>query len=324
MFDNIDLGLLQNDVLTTDFLSETIKYFDVTGEHNFFNGEYVISGRLNDSFKISVSKGKISIKDASLCKWYLGNNFETLQRKDVQHAIEKLSDILHLPIDKAKVTRFDVAQNFIMKYPVQVYYNHLGEMAYCKRVPVIDERNKTEGLYYYQNNNRGLSLFYNKVKEQKNKRQPIPELYKHQNVLRYEQRHKNNLSKTFNVEYVTASMLYDEMFYKNVIDKWGANYKAIKKILNRNILNFKDMDITTKKELHDIALLAYINNSGGELAMIEQINEMQKMGKLTKKQAFDFRKEIKDTCKLTIGSESLNETIYELDKKVNEAIKYYR
>jgi len=121
MFDNIDLGLLQNDVLTTDFLSETINYFDVTGEHNF-NGEYVISGRLNDSFKISVSKRKISIKDASLCKWYLGNNFETLQRKDVQHAIEKLSDTLHLPIDKAKVTRFDVAQNFIMKYQISPFF----------------------------------------------------------------------------------------------------------------------------------------------------------------------------------------------------------
>ena len=253
MYDNIDLGLLQNDVLTTDFLSETINYFDVTGEHNF-NGEYVISGRLNDSFKISVSKGKISIKDASLCKWYLGNNFETLQRKDVQHAIEKLSDILHLPIDKAKVTRFDVAQNFIMKYPVQVYYNHLGEMAYCKRVPVINGSNGMEGLYYYKNNKSGLAVFYNKIKEQKSKRQPIPELFQNRNVLRYEQRHKNNLSKTFNVEYVTASMLYDEMFYKNVIDKWGANYKAIKKILNRNILNFKDMDITTKKELQKIPI----------------------------------------------------------------------
>jgi len=323
MFDNIDLELLQNDVLTTDFLSETINYFDVTGEHNF-TGEYVISGRLNDCFKISVSERKISIKDASLCKWFLGNNFETLQRKDVQHAIEKLSDTLHLPIDKAKVTRIDVAQNFILKYPVQVYYNHLGEMAYSKRVPVIDERNKTEGLYYYQNNKRGLSLFYNKVKEQKNKRQPIPGLYEHQNVLRYEQRHKNNLSKTFNVEYVTASMLYDESFYKTVINMWGANYKAIKKILNRNKLNFKDMDITTKKELYDIALLEYIHNSGGELAMIEQINEMQKMSKLTRKQAFDLRQHVKDTCKLTIGSESLNETIYELDKKVNEAIKFYR
>lgn len=323
MYDNIDLGLLQNDVLTTDFLSETINYFDVTGEHNF-NGEYVISGRLNDSFSITVSERNIKIKDASLCKWFLGNNFETLQRKDVQHAIQKLSDTLHLPIDKAKVTRIDVAQNFILKYPVQVYYNHLGEMAYCKRVPVIDERNKTEGLYYFQNNNRGLSLFYNKVKEQKNKRQPIPELYEHQNVLRYEQRHKNSLSKTFNVEYVTASMLYDESFYKTVINMWGANYKAIKKILNRNKLNFKDMDITTKKELYDIALLEYIHNSGGELAMIEQINEMQQMGKLTRKQAFDFRKEIKEACKLTIGTEIENETIYELNKKVNDAIKHYR
>ncbi|NLE03906.1 MAG: hypothetical protein GX638_03755, partial [Crenarchaeota archaeon] len=281
------------------------------------------SGKL-DNFSISVNERQIIIKDGSLCKWYLGNNFETLQRKDVQFAIEKLSDILHLPIHKATVKRIDVAQNFIMKYPVDVYYDQLGEKKYCKRVPVIDERNTTEGLYYYQNNKKGLCLFYNKVKEQKIKRQPIPDLYKHQNVLRYEQRYIKSLSKTFNVEYITASMLYDENFYKNIIDVWGANYKAIKKILNRNLLNFKDMDITTKKELHNIALLEYIQNNGGELVMIEQINNMQKMGKLTKKQAFDFRKHVIKTCKNTIGSECTNETIYELDKKINEAIKYYR
>ena len=68
-------------------------------------------------------------------------------------------------------------------------------------------------------------------KRAKSKRQPIPELFQNRNVLRYEQRHKDNLSKTFNVEYVTASMLYDEMFYKNVIDKWGQITKQLKKYL---------------------------------------------------------------------------------------------
>jgi len=320
MYDNIDLGLLQNDVLTTDFLSETINYFDVTGEHNF-NGEYVISGRLNDSFKISVSKGKISIKDASLCKWYLGNNFETLQRKDVQHAIEKLSDILHLPIDKAKVTRFDVAQNFIMKYPVQVYYNHLGEMAYCKRVPVINGSNGMEGLYYYKNNKSGLAVFYNKIKEQKSKRQPIPELFQNRNVLRYEQRYTRLLPKIFNVECVTATMLYNERFYKNIVDMWGTNYKSIQKI-NDLILNFEE--VKGKKELYMLGVKLLVEQQGGEIATIEQINEMNKMGKINKKTAFDLRKAIKEACNIKSSITVPNDIILELDKKVNEAMKYYR
>jgi len=320
MYDNIDLGLLQNDVLTTDFLSETINYFDVTGEHNF-NGEYVISGRLNDSFKISVSKGKISIKDASLCKWYLGNNFETLQRKDVQHAIEKLSDILHLPIDKAKVTRFDVAQNFIMKYPVQVYYNHLGEMAYCKRVPVINGSNGMEGLYYYKNNKSGLAVFYNKIKEQKSKRQPIPELFQNRNVLRYEQRYTRLLPKIFNVECVTTTMLYNERFYKNIVDMWGTNYKSIQKI-NDLILNFEE--VKGKKELYMLGVKLLVEQQGGEIATIEQINEMNKMGKINKKTAFDLRKAIKEACNIKSSITVPNDIILELDKKVNEAMKYYR
>ena len=58
--------------------------------------------------------------------------------------------------------------------------------------------------------------------------------------------------------------------------------------------------------------------------MIAQINEAQKRGELSKKQAYDLRKTIKEACEIKDGLTVPNEAIQELDKKVSEAVKYYR
>jgi hypothetical protein len=212
MYDNIDFKLRNTDVSNIDFLSETPCYFDVSGEH-CFNGETVITGKL-DNYTITVNRGGVNIKNGSICKYYLGDNFKTLGRSDIKQAIERLSDTLHLPVKEAQITRLDIAQNFIVKQPVQVYYNHFGELKHGSRSPVT-LNGKIETLYYYQSN--GLLVFYDKIKEQQAKKQPIPELYQNISVLRYEQRYKGRLSKSFNVERVTAEMLFDEAFYIKVI-----------------------------------------------------------------------------------------------------------
>jgi hypothetical protein len=317
MYDNVDFKLRDIDVSNIDFLNETAKYFDITGEHNF-NNEIVLSGTLNGDFKITVNKNGVNIKGGSLCKWYLGDNFQTLGRGDTQKAIEKLSDTLHLPIQQATVTRIDVAQNLIVKNPVEVYYNHLGELKHNKR-SMITESGIVEGIYYFGNN--GLSLFYNKIKEQKIKGCLIPELYQNRNVLRYEKRHKRRLPQAFNVERVTAAMLYNEKFYINLLDNWKNNYFSIKKI-NDITLNFENMK--GKKDLYTLGLLSLIETAGGELAMITQINEVLKLGKIAKKTAFDMRKAITEACKIKVGITAPNEAILELDKKVIEAVKFYR
>ena len=85
-----------NEVKGVDFLSETPQYFDVTGQH-CFNGANVITGNLK-GFRISVSERGVNLKDGSLCKYYLGDNFQTLGRGDTKQAIEMLSDTLHLPL----------------------------------------------------------------------------------------------------------------------------------------------------------------------------------------------------------------------------------
>jgi len=324
MYDNVDFKLRNTDVSEIDFLDETPQYLDiVTGEHDF-NGKRVVSGILGNTltdnyFKVTVSGQGVNIKNGSLCKFYLGNNFKTLQRADVQKAIEKLSDTLHLPIREATVTRLDIAQNFILKEPPDVYYSHFGELQHSKRSPITTVAGGIEGLYYF--NRFGLSLFYNKLKEQKDKGQPIPELYQNSHVMRYEQRYTKRLSKSFNVERLTAATLYNEKFYIDVINRWRDNYFSIKKI-NDISLNFEAMK--GRKDLYTFGVLFLIESQGGELSMIAQINEAYKTGKLTRRQADEMKLVVRDTCKVKEGITVKNDAILELDRKVAQAVKYYR
>jgi len=317
MYDNLILKLRNFDVPDIDFLSETAQYFDVKNE-NSFDGEIVLYGFLNDEFKVMAKRSGINLS-GSLCKYYLGDNFQTLGRGDTKRAIEKLSDTLHLPIEKATVSRLDVAQNFIVKQQLENYYNHFGKLKNGWRSPVTNDIGKIETIYYYQSN--GLLIFYDKVKEQTVKRQPIPELYQDRNVLRYEQRYTKRLPKAFNVERVTASLIYGEKFYIDVIDKWKDNYFNIQK-LNDITFNFEAM--RTKTDLYNLGVLALVDMAGGELNFISQMQEAQRNGILTRKQSFDIKQAVTSACKERIGITAKNDCILELDKKVVEAVKFYR
>ena len=311
MFDTVYFRLYKEVAGDVDLLTKIPCCLNNVGEH-YFNNEPIITGDLN-GLKISLNTNQLKVKDGSLCKWFLGDNFKTMGRSDTQKAIEKLSDILHLPMDKASVTRLDVAQNFITMHPPEVYFNHLGELRYTERLL------QPSGLYYKGSN---LSLcFYDKNKEQKSHRRPIPDLYQNRNVLRYEQRYTSRVASQMGVSEVTGALLYDEAFYQEVLNKWRAKYEAIQKV-NDISLNFEAMK--TKQQLYKMGVLSIVQMAGGAMKMYEQIREAQNQGKLTKKQAFDLRKTVKDALEVREGLTVQNEAIKELNKKVAEAIKYYR
>jgi hypothetical protein len=316
MYDNIDIKV-RGEAGKVDFLSETTNYFLVTGEHNY-KGNVVITGELAN-FKVSVSVGGVNLTDGSICKYYLGDNFKTLGRGDTKKAIEKLSDTLHLPIDKARISRIDFAQNFIVRQPIENYFNHFGELPYYKRCPMV----KDGSLYYF--GSKGIVIFYDKVKEQKAKGQPIPELYEGRNVLRYETRYTHRLKDTFEVEKVTGAMLYDEAFYIDLYKRWLSTYSDIKKI-NDISINFEVMK--TKQELYRMGVLALVESNGGQMAVLDQIAEAQRLGKenggITRKQAYDLKQAINEACKLNAGITMENDAIIELDRKVKEAGRFYR
>lgn len=311
MFDTVDFRLTRCEYDRVDFLSEVPCYITDVSVHHYSNGD-VITGSLGN-LKVCCNEYQIKIKDGSLCKWYLGDNLQTMGRKDTERAVEKLSDLLHLPMDKAQITRMDVGQNFIMRYSPKVYLNHLGELKGAVR---LEEPNS---LYYSK---QGYELcFYDKIREQKAKKESLPELYENRNVLRYEQRYTGRLAKRLGVPEIKAFMLYDETFYIDLLNRWRDDYKSITKI-NDIQLNFECM--RNRKDLNKMGVLSLVERTGGLNAMLMQIAEAQQQGKLNKKQAYDLRQAVKSACCVKDGLVVENKAIAELSKKVVEAVRFYR
>jgi len=188
---------------TTNLLAHTSQYITGVTEHCKDNGEIYISGVIGANYRAIVSLSGLSLK-GSLARYYLDDNYQTLTRSDSGRAIEMIADELHLPIDKAKVTRIDFAQNFLMTYKPESYYNYLGECQYYQRL------SQPNSLYY--SNGLRTKLFYNKVEEGKRKRQSLPEVWNDQNVLRYEMRFSKRLPSQLGIEEVNAVNLPNGRF----------------------------------------------------------------------------------------------------------------
>ena len=311
MYDTVFLNLTQSEVVGVDLLSEIPCYLDRVSQH-YFDGVPVISGMIG-GLRVTVSQRQVKVKDCSLCKFMFGNNYKTMGRHDTKQAIEKLSDGLHLPMDRATVLRLDFGQNIIMQHPLDVYYNHLGLLSRAQR---LQEPN---GLYYVTSG--GRLCFYDKNREQRAHNEPIPPLYQNQNVLRVEQRYLQRLPQRLNRPEVKGATLYDETFFNDLLNRWRGGYKSIQKI-NDVSINFENMK--TVRELTRVALASFVEQNGGELAVIAQVNENYKTGVLSRKQAHDLREAVKNVCKPKEGVTTPNEAIHELDTKIDQAVRMYR
>jgi len=310
MYDTINLKLPIEEAGGVDLINDLSGRLSGISKTVFDNGNEVITGYMG-SMKVRVSAQAVKIVDTSLCKWFLGDNLQGLSRGDTRRAIEKISDLLHLPMDRAEVTRIDIAQNFIMKHDKTVYFNHLGRLQYFNRFQ------QNNGLYY-SNTNKAL-VFYEKIHEQNEKGQPIPVMYQGREVLRYEQRYKRRLLHCFNRPELRASVLHDPVFYTELVNRWKSDYEKIKKI---NDIQIDYSMIKTKKDQANQAILFYVTQRGGELQVINEIREAYKRGELTKKQAHDLRQQVEAACKSDVMTSS-SDVIQELDKKVKEAARFF-
>ena len=140
-------------------------------------------------------------------------------------------------------------------------------------------------------------------------------------MLRYEQRYTQRLARQFGLSAVKGSMLYEESFYIGLLNRWRDTYKQIQKI-NDVVFNFEAMK--TRQQFYRMGVLSLIEQVGGQVEMVAQIGEAQKRGELTKKQAYDLRQTINDVCKVRDGLMVKSDAIAELDKKVSEAVRFYR
>src|SRR5574344_1832112 len=114
MFDTVNLILNKYDCNNErGFLCEVPQYLQQAREvTDRETGEIIsITSNINNLY-IKVTDNNVIIKN-SFCKHLLGDNMQTLGKGDTKRAIEKLSDTLHLPIDKATITAFDFGTNII-------------------------------------------------------------------------------------------------------------------------------------------------------------------------------------------------------------------
>ncbi len=310
MYDTVNFNLNQSDVGGMDFLAEIPNYLERVSEHYYDSG-LVISGMMKNLI-VKASQYRLKVI-GSLDKFYLGDNYKTMSRKDVSLAIEELSNRLHSPMWNANITRLDFAQNIIVEYPPYVYFNHLGLMNRAQRLQ------QPNSLYY--NFRGGQYCFYDKNREQKDHNEPIPPLYQNRNVLRVEMRYLQRLPQRLNRPEVKGATLFEETFINDRVNQWRDGYRAIQKI-NDISINFAVMK--TVREFDWVARANFIEQQGGELAVISQINENYKTGVLSKKQAHDLRAMVRRACLLRCGITTPNEAIQELNTKIDQAARMYR
>jgi hypothetical protein len=309
MYDTINLWLPIDKAGSID-LAKTLQCLSGITEHTRDDGQVYASGYLNN-YKVNISGQGVSLK-GSLAKYFLPDNFHTLTRSDCARAFEMMSDELYLPIHRANVNRIDFAQNFLMDFEPEAYYNFLGECQYYNRLP------QSKSLYY--TNGLRQKLFYNKIAEGKAKGLSLPDVWNGQNVLRYEMRFTSRLPKQFNQAEITASSLSDESFYMAIFDKWLAEYEAINKL---HSINFNLSEMNSPKDFWKQVNLMAIN-------MIGQDKIMQEIENLRHQKAFDkpeyysrLKKEIKELCK-TPEMTATSDLVAELDKKIKASKRYYR
>lgn len=221
MVDTLNMKLDAAEAGNMDLLAEIPARLDNLSQH-IFGGDFMLVTGYVGSLKVSVSPYCVKVKDSSFYKWCLGDNFQTMGRGDIKQGLERLSDTLHLSMSKAEITRLDIAKNFIVKQPVEIYLNHLGALQHKGRY-------QQKSSLYYSGGNTQIT-FYDKIKEQRRAGENIPGLYKGRNVLRFEVRFLHRLPEVLNVPKVTGGLLYDEPFYIAMVKRWNSVYKHIHKI----------------------------------------------------------------------------------------------
>lgn len=312
--DTIGLILTKDNAPNTSFLEETPAY--LTSLYN--NGDIVynyniptIKGKLGN-FDVSITDKYVKIKNGSLQKFIDKNNISPFGLSRIKQAFELLGDTIHLPINNAKVLNFDFAKPITLKHNTDLYFKYLGNLNHYKRLE------QPTGILY-KNRKREFCI-YNKIAQLKSKREFIPPLYQNTNLIRLEMCYNRDLCKHFNVPALTPKVLTNEDFYIHLCNDLYNNYTKIDKLKNFNL----DMNnTTTVKEAEKLGVLLLIEQQGGKLEALKNIEERQKKGLLTKKQAFDFRRLYNKCSQMKLQTIEC-ELITELNQKVKESIKYYR
>ena len=270
-------------------------------------GMPVIKGKIrNLQVRITKSSFKIEGSIHVFCK---GNNLEPMTFKEFVQSIDHLQSIIKLPIDDARVARLDFSGNMILKHSVEAYLSYFGDKSRYKKQIM------NNGIMY--STEEKVLVFYNKIKSPKNKKGEIPEYWLNKNVLRFEIRFLRKLGKSFNVSELTVKKLQDPKFFNQLCHLWRQEFKSIAMHMETHIgLN----PTGSKTKLLEQLSIKQIQQIGYD-NFLNEITSWQLAGKINKKEAYDFRKFVKQNAseKYPLAE---NELIQELNQKIKVAARF--
>lgn len=238
---------------------------------NKATGERWSTGNI-DNLKVTVSELGVSIK-GSLAAFLYPTNTLTVSRQEARHAVEKLSDTLHLDMAKANVSRVDISTSFLMAYQPAAYYDVLGGLSYFYRQPV----GRTTLYYHRGRSDRQTLCFYDKEREVTANHEALPKVYSDcGNVLRYEARLNGRVAAQLNEKQVTGATLCDGRFFHKVGAFWADTYQKI----NKTYTQYDMSNITNARQAKDfLCSVALAKMGAGEVNRL--ITQMKAQGVLS-------------------------------------------
>ncbi|HXD93890.1 MAG TPA: phage/plasmid replication protein [Bacteroidia bacterium] len=312
MIDTIKLWLSAEDLIDTDIMAELpLKLSNTSTLVNDETNKVKVTGDLG-SLSVLLSESGVSIK-GSLSKYYKGNNMHTLTFKEIEDAFVKIGSALGIPIEKAKVRRLDITENYVVDYPVSNYFPYMGGMTYYDRLQM------NNGIYY--NGNKRTVLFYDKVHERKLKKEPVLDCYLNKNVFRYELRFMNRLGGQFSKPALLVSDLLDKAFFRGLLIIYINQYQGIYK--HKSVLHYSKLKISNRAEFWQQIKLLGVESVGGEAMLLQTIRQGNKDKAFKNKMvAHRIMNDIRNIYQASTLSTS-NSLIDELDIKIETKIKEY-
>ena len=219
MYDTINMyyNILDNPAPSIEKLFE---HCNNKSEHyNVKNDSSYAQGDLKN-MKVTLNEASISVK-GSLCKYFYGNNIDTLNLTNTREALNQISADLSIDIHKASVSRIDFSTNIVTDFTPTIYYPYLGQLSRFERYE------QPNSIYYNQQAKR--LLFYDKIEEAKNKGMTIPKQHIGDNLLRYELVLNKGISRYLKYNGLYALDLGSEELFKKLLHLWYSYYQQIQK-----------------------------------------------------------------------------------------------
>ena len=258
------------------------------------------------NYTVYVKESGVSVIGGSLCKWYLGDNLQMLDRHSTKEAVNALSDTLHIDLTQAQVTRLDWGANIATPYTFASYSDQLQEM------PNASKHSCASSLCYIKKGGKVEFALYDKVKEANTHKESVPTWLERANVVRLEYRALKGVKQVLQESEVTGATIYSPTVYPKLIQIWKETFLSIETQTTNN----QNYTLMSLKEMQDYFVAQGIFQNGGLERAKTLIKDAQKSGALTKMEAKRKRDYLTRVCETYKATEGKSEAVKELTNRV--------